>query len=122
MVGHVIKENLTKDESFMVMCLHWLSKRYSNKQYELVNHSEEISNTGMYGTDKEFTVFLRDKKKRIFRFIFFMSEEDYNLYEHFDLNNDFDRLLDHQYKLKKFKARCFVLAEKNVGDVFLKNV
>lgn len=122
MTGHVLKENLTKDESFMVMCLHWLSKRYSNKQYELVWHSEELSNTGMYGTDKEFVVILKNKEERRFRFEFFMNGKDYNLYNHFDLNNDFDRLLDQQYKRKKFKARCFVLAEKNVGDVLLKNV
>lgn len=124
MTGHVLKENLTKDESFMVMCLHWLSKRYSNKQYELVSHSEEVSNTGMYGTDKEFIVILTNKDGKRFRFVFFMNGEDYDLYDHFDLTNDFDRLLNNHCK-GKWRGQTihsFTLKEKRVGENILKNV
>ena len=120
MVGHVIKENLTKDESFMVMCLHWLSKRYSNKQYELVWHSEEISNTGMYGDCKVFYVCLKNKKGNEFEFEFLMNEKDYNLYDHFDLNKDFDRLLEKKWRINKL--RTFVLKEKSAGIDLLKAI
>ena len=116
MSGNVLKENLTKEEQFIVMCLHWLNKQYG-KTHTLETLGP-LHDAGLNGEFKLFQVTLKNNMNEFLEYSVYMRNTDYEMYKSFDMETDFDALL-HTKQLNKQNDWTVILKCKNVGDALL---